>query len=43
MMEVSECCDAISLGETYNKMGRCSSCLENTEFYNEEGEQDDRA
>ena len=37
-MEVSSCCGAIPLGETYDKMGMCSSCLENTDFYDDEEE-----
>ena len=37
-MEISECCGAIPLGETYADMGLCSNCLENTEFYNEDKE-----
>ena len=35
-MEVSNCCGAIPLGETYENMGICSSCLENTDFYKED-------
>ena len=38
LMEISNCCGAIPLGETYDKMGMCSRCLENTDFYNEEEE-----
>ena len=41
-MEISNCCDAIPLGETYAGMGLCSSCLENTDFYNEEEENEKR-
>ena len=40
-MEVSNCCGAIPLGETYAGMGMCSNCLENTDFYDEKGEQDE--
>ena len=35
-MLISECCDAIPLGETYVNMGLCNHCLENTEFYDNE-------
>ena len=39
-MEVSTCCGAIPLGETYANMGMCSSCLENTDFYDNEEEEE---
>ena len=44
-MQVSECCGAMPLGEAYMElngelMGLCSNCLENTEFYNEEEEEE---
>ena len=39
-MLVSECCDAIPMLPTYENMGMCSKCKENTEFY-EEGEEDE--
>ena len=35
---ISECCNAIPLGETYANMGLCNHCLENTEFYDNEEE-----
>ena len=38
-MLVSECCGAIPLTETYENMGRCSRCKDNTEFYDEEKKQ----
>ena len=34
-MLVSECCGAIPLTDTYEKMGKCSKCKEDTEFYEE--------
>ena len=40
-MLVSECCGAIPLTETYENMGMCSRCKENTEFYEEENENED--
>ena len=39
-MEVSSCCGAIPLGETYDKMGMCSSCLENTDFNEEDQDEE---
>ena len=41
-MLVSECCGAIPLTETYDNMGMCSKCKDNTEFYEEE-ETDDKS
>ena len=35
-MLVSECCGAIPLTDTYENMGKCRKCKEDTEFYEEE-------
>ena len=40
-MLVSKCCDAIPMLPTYENMGMCSKCKENTEFYNEEENNND--
>tara|TARA_Y100000310_G_scaffold87256_1_gene84075 strand:+ start:416 stop:529 length:114 start_codon:yes stop_codon:yes gene_type:complete len=37
-MLVSECCGATPLTDTYEDMGKCGKCKEDTEFYNEEKE-----
>ena len=41
-MLVSECCGAIPLTDTYENMGMCSKCKDNTEFYEEETDGDNR-
>jgi len=35
-MYLSECCDALPFIETYENMGKCSRCKEDTMFYEEE-------
>ena len=35
-MYLSECCDALPYTETYDNMGKCSRCKEDTIFYKEE-------
>jgi|TARA_Y100000034_G_scaffold74552_1_gene89645 hypothetical protein len=37
-MKVSNCCDALPLGETYDDMGFCSKCREHAIFEEEEDE-----
>ena len=37
-MLVSECCGVMPMLPTYDNMGMCSKCRENTEFYEEENE-----
>lgn len=34
-MYLSECCDALPFTETYENMGKCSKCKEDTMFYKE--------
>ncbi len=36
MSQLSNCCDAPPLGETFGVMGRCGKCLGMTLFYNDE-------
>lgn len=36
MNQLSNCCDAPPLGETFGVMGRCGKCKENALFYNDE-------
>jgi len=35
-MYLSECCDALPFTETYENMGKCSKCKEDTMFYEKE-------
>jgi hypothetical protein len=35
-MKISECCGAIPMLPTYDNMGICSQCKDNTEFHEEE-------
>ena len=35
-MEVSNCCDALPCGETYEHLGFCSKCHEHAVFEDEE-------
>ena len=41
-MLISECCGAIPLTDTYDNMGKCSECKEDTEFYEEETDEENR-
>jgi|TARA_Y100000310_G_scaffold2542_1_gene3270 hypothetical protein len=34
-MYLSECCDALPYTETYENMGKCSRCKEDSMFYEE--------
>ena len=41
-MLVSECCGAAPLTDTYEDMGKCSECKEDTEFYEEDDDKKKR-
>ena len=42
-MLLSKCCDAIPMLPTCDNMGMCSSCKENTDFYEEEKEEENES
>ena len=38
---VSNCCGAISMGETYEELGLCSACFEHAVFHQESYEEEE--